>query len=592
MNTLKNKKPVKKNQPAAPKKPTPSNNGIAARYIPWIVLTILAVTFLVYTPALQNDLLKTWDDQAYVTQNDLIKSLTPGSIARIFKEDRGLYANYHPLTTLSLAFNHAISGTEPVGYILTNVFIHLLNTLLVFLFILMLPGRKIFAAAVVALLFGIHPMHVESVAWISERKDVLYTLFFLGSLISYLYYLQRNSDLKWYLLALLLFACSLLSKAMAASLPLVLLLIDYLHGRKWNSRTILEKVPFFLFSIGFGILAMKIQAESNATSSDLFSLFSRVLHACYGFTVYIVKILVPTGLSAFYPYPYPLVNSAWVLNQTPPILFITLVITVILWILLVILFLKQEKKSRPYIFGFLFYTVTIAMVLQFIPVGRAIMADRYSYLASIGVFFIIAFLADHLYTQKKYRVVVVAGILLYSAILAVMTFNQTKVWKNDETLWTNVMEKYPNDNRTILPVANRANYYYMEKRMPEALRDYLVAASFNPNDDAVLEKIGRIYGKEMNKMDSALYYFTRAYEKNKNNFDVLCDLGIVYGIRGDIRKSLDFSLQAMKINDKDPSLLYNIGISYQSLGEVEKGKEYVAKAEKLKAAAGDTTLKQ
>ena len=592
MNTGKNKKPLKKAQPGAPMKATHDTSYIPAGYKPWIILAILVVTFIAYAPSLQNDLLKTWDDQAYVTQNDLITNLSPAGMVRIFKEDRGLYANYHPLTTLSLAFNHAISGKSPLGYHLTNLFIHLLNTLLVFLFILMLPGKRIFAAALVALLFGIHPMHVESVAWISERKDVLYTLFFLASLISYLYYLQRNNHLKWYLLALVLFVCSMLSKAMAAPLPLVLLLIDYLTGRKWNVRVFVEKIPFFLISIGLGMLAMKIQAEGNATSSGLFSITSRTLHAGYGFVVYIVKILVPTGLSAFYPYPYPLVNSAWLLDHTPSILFITLLFSTILWGLIIFLFIKPAKKTQTFLFGMLFYAATIGMVLQFIPVGRAIMADRYAYLASIGIFIVIGFLADDLYRQKKYRTVVMAAMVLYSGALAVMTFERTKVWKNDETLWTDVMEKYPNDNRIMLPIANRANYYYGEKKMPQALQDYLLATSFNPSDDVVLEKIGRIYGKEMNKMDSALFYFTKAYEKNKTNYDVLCDLGIVYGMRGDARNALDYSLQALKINDKDPSLFYNIAISYQNLGDAEKAKEYMAKADKLKASASDSTRKE
>ena len=526
MTTVKQKKSVKNAQPGVTRKVNPAVNPVPAGKYPWIILVILIVTFIAYIPSLQNDLLKTWDDQAYITQNELIKNLTPAGIAKIFREDRGLYANYHPVTTLSLAFNHSISGTSPLGYHLTNLFIHLLNTLLVFLFILLLPGKRVVAAAVVALLFGIHPMHVESVAWISERKDVLYTLFFLASLISYLYYLQRNNDWKWYLLALVLFVFSMLSKAMAAPLPLVLLLIDYLTARKWNAKVFLEKIPFFLLAIGLGMLAMKIQAEGNATSSDLFSLSSRTLHAAYGFVVYIAKILVPAGLSAFYPYPYPLVNSAWVLNTTPSILFITLMLSIVLWVLFILLFVKRGNKAQMFIFGFLFYAATIAMVLQFIPVGRAIMADRYSYLSSIGIFILIGFLADQFYTQKKYRMVVMAMVLVYSGVLAVITFDRTKVWKNDETLWTDVMEKYPNDNRIMLPVANRANYFYQEKRMPEALSDYLLATSINPNDDVVLEKIGRIYGKEMNKMDSAMFYFLKAYEKNNKNYDVLTDLGI------------------------------------------------------------------
>jgi tetratricopeptide (TPR) repeat protein len=417
-------------------------------------------------------------------------------------------------------------------------------------------------------------------------------MFFLASVISYLFYIQKNNSLKWYLLSLLLFTLSLLSKAMAASLPLVLILIDYLSSRNLKMKVILEKVPYFLLAVGLGILAMNIQSESNATSSDLFSLPYRVLHGCYGFSAYLLKILVPSGLSAFYPYPYPLVNSAWVLDQTPNILFAGLLATIMVWLLFAILFFKKGEKAKVYVFGFLFYTATIALVLQFIPVGRAIMADRYSYLASMGIFLIIGFLADHFYSTGKYRPIVIGFMLVYSGTLAFATFERTKVWKNDETLWSDVIEKYPDDNRILLAIANRANYYYLENRMPEALQDYLLAASINPSDDAVLEKIGRIYGKEMNNLDSALVYFERAYARNNRNYDVLTDLGIVHGMRGDLKSSLDYSLQALEINPNDPALLYNIGITYQNLGQPEQAKEFLDKSAKLNASANAKTVKK
>jgi len=571
----------RKGGPVSSAKPELTHGKPPSRLNLLLPCAILIITFAAYFPSLQNDLLKTWDDQAYITSNDLIKSLSPDNIIRIFKEDKGLYANYHPLTTLSLAINHSISGDRPFGYHLTNLFLHLLNTLLVFLFIYLLPGKKVVPAAIVSLLFGIHPMHVESVAWVSERKDVLYTMFFLASLIAYQVYLQRKNDPKFYLLALLLFTCSLLSKAMAAPLPLILFLIDHIIARKLSFKIFLEKAPFFLFSIVFGIIAMKIQASSNATSSDLFSLSSRFLHSCYGFIAYIVKILIPSGLSAFYPYPYPLVNSAWVLDHTPAVFFLTLILSILILIIFIILIIKSEARYKTVVFGMLFYTATILLVLQFIPVGRVIMADRYAYLASIGIFILIGFPADHFYQKKRYRPFVLICIIAYGGALTVMTFQRSKVWKNDETLWTDVIEKYPGDNRIMLPIANRANYFYLENRMPEALKDYLLAASINPNDDMVLEKIGRIYGKEMNNLDSAFRYLTRAYEKNNNNPDVLSGLAVVYGMKGDLKKSLQFSLAGLKFKGDDPSLLYNIGITYQNLGEKEKGEEFLKRAFRL-----------
>ena len=592
MNTARNKKPFNKVKARIKPKEVPIKTPSPVGFNPWLIAVILFITFIAYLPALQNELLKTWDDQAYVTNNSLIKDLSLAGIVKIFKEDRGLYANYHPLTTLSLAVNYSISGISPAWYHLTNLFIHLVNTLLVFLFIFLLPGRKVIAAAIAALLFGIHPMHVESVAWVSERKNVLYTMFFLGSLISYQHFLKQPKDLKFYILSLALFACSLFSKAMAAPLPLVLFLIDYLNKRKWNGKMILEKLPFFLFSIGFGILAMKIQSESNSTSSDLFSLSQRLLHGCYGFTTYIVKIIAPVGLSAIYPYPYPLVNSAWVLNSIPAILYITFFLTMCFWIVMIILIIKRSEKTRILSFGVLFYTFTIFLVLQFIPVGRVIMADRYSYLPSIGIFILIGFVAEHFYAQKKYRFILISVVSVYAGILAVTTFEYIKVWKNDETLWTDVINRYPNDSRIILAVANRANYFYLGKRMPEALHDYLLASSMDQNDAVILEKTGRIYGQEMNNIDSAMYYLQKAYEKNPKNYDVLTDLGTVCGMHGDLRNSLKYSLEALQIDGNDPALLYNIGITYQNLGETEKAKLFFEKSEKVNKTVNEASIKK
>ncbi|MCX6268418.1 MAG: hypothetical protein NTW16_13835 [Bacteroidetes bacterium] len=360
--------------------------GTEPPYARWILIAvILTVTLMAFYPSLQNGLLKTWDDQAYVTRNELVKSISPGNIVKIFKEDKGLYANYHPLTTLSLAINYHISKEDPFGYHFTNLLLHLLNTLLVFIFIYLLTKKNLLIAGVSSLLFGLSPVHVESVAWISERKDVLYAFFFLASLISYQHFFKKQ-DWKFYILSILLFLCSLLSKAMAASLPLVLILIDYLEKRRWSWKFLTDKIPFFLLAILLGIYAITIQAEGNAMGAVTFPLGMRIFHACYGFSAYILKILIPTGLSAFYPYPYPLINSAWVTNDTPAIFYLTFILTVAIFCFSIYCIISNRKNLEIPGFGLLFYAVTIALVLQFLPVGRAIMADRYAYIPSIGIF--------------------------------------------------------------------------------------------------------------------------------------------------------------------------------------------------------------
>ncbi|MFZ4799367.1 MAG: glycosyltransferase family 39 protein, partial [Bacteroidia bacterium] len=544
----------------------------------WLAVTlIMLLTFAAYFPSLQNGMLKTWDDQAYVTNNSLIKNIDGASILKIFKEDRGLYANYHPITTLSLAINYHFSKDKPFGYHLTNLFLHILNTLLVFIFIFRLSKNNITIATISSLLFGINPIHVESVAWISERKDVLYAFFYLASIVAYQKFLQK-SDWKLYTLSLLLFIFSMLSKAMAASLPVALILIGFFESRKWNLKLFLDKIPYLMIAVALGYYAIQIQADGKAIGSETFPFFSRILHAGHGFSVYIFKILLPVNLSAFYPYPYPLINGAWVTNTIPASFYLTLLSTLALVGFSILWFFSKNKNLSVIGFGLLFYAITIALVLQFLPVGRAIMADRYSYIPSIGVFFILGYLVNILLQNRPKRRIIPILIALYSVYLFYLTFQQCKVWKNDETLWSNTISINPNDNRIALVYENRALYYQIMGRPEKALSDFLKVSEWNSKNANTLQLIGKIYGKDLNDLGKSILYFEKAYLLNPNDLSLIQDMVTAYGIKGDYGKSLEYSLLGLKIDDKNAFLLYNAGITYTNIGQLELGKQYIAKA--------------
>jgi len=545
-----------------------------ARFL--VIAFILIITFIAFFPSLQNSLLKAWDDQDYVTNNDLVKSLSANNILKIFREDKGEYANYHPLTTLSLAINYHFSKDDPYGYHLTNLLLHLLNTLLVFIFIYILTQKKTEIAAVTALLFGLSPIHVESVAWISERKDVLYTFFFLASLISYQRFLKR-SDWKLYAASLVLFLCSLLSKAMAASLPLVLILIGFMEKRRWSWKLLPDKIPYFILAILLGLYAVMIQAEGKAIT-ELLPFFSRVFHACYGFTGYLLKILIPARLSAFYPYPYPMINIHWITKPIPPVFYFTFIFAFAVFCFSVYCIASNRKNLYVPGFGLLFFTLTIALVLQFLPVGRAIMADRYAYIPSIGLFFIVGNYAGLLYQKKAYKILVIAMVAIYAGFLFFMTREQSRTWKNDETLWNNVIRIYGPDPRIAIAYTNRAYFFLLEDKPREALEDLLLVAGWNPKDDESLEKIGKIYGKDLKDLDTSLRYFNQAYEANPRNIEVIKDLVTAYGFKGDFNKSLEYALKGLKIKGHDAFLLYNAGITYSNLGQAALGQDYIKKA--------------
>ncbi|HNM26352.1 MAG TPA: hypothetical protein PKL15_13015 [Saprospiraceae bacterium] len=268
----------------------PGPGGLWAIWIPAILLLV----YFAYQPALQNDFVN-WDDPTYVTENPLLLRPTPENKAALWSQPVSL--NYHPLTMLSLAWNMDPAKPKARPFIATNIFLHVCNTALVFLFAYFLSRRKLLVAIFTALLFGIHPMHVESVAWVSERKDVLYTLFFMAALLSYLRYVRRGGW-GWLAATLGLFVLSCLSKAMAVSLPLVLLLIDFYEGRLWQEgkivwRAVLEKIPFLVISLLFGVKAVEIQSAGAIGDFQAFSLIQRIAIASYGFLFYLYKLFVP-----------------------------------------------------------------------------------------------------------------------------------------------------------------------------------------------------------------------------------------------------------------------------------------------------------
>ena len=218
------------------KSPSPEKK----RYLVYgLLFMVFIVSMIAYYPVLNNGFINTWDDEAYVISNRLLRDLSGNGIVNMFRygdDFQKLINNYHPLTTFSLALNYKISGLSPVSYHAVNMLFHTFNAVLVFLFVYLLSHRRIWPAVITGLLFALHPMHVESVAWVSERKDVLYTFFFLAGLIMYLRYLEGQK--VWKLgIALVFFIFSCFSKAMAVPFPLVLLLIDYLNRRKFSWRS-------------------------------------------------------------------------------------------------------------------------------------------------------------------------------------------------------------------------------------------------------------------------------------------------------------------------------------------------------------------
>jgi protein O-mannosyl-transferase len=499
------------------------------------------------------------DDYTYVVDNNLVRNTSETTIKDVFSKPGSL--NYHPLTILSLRLNinkcpDCIDGISPAPFIKWNVIIHLLNTILVLLLIYQITEKNLFVSFFVAAIFGVHPMHVESVVWISERKDVLYSFFFLSGLLAYLKYLNARDKLsqKWIWLGVtfMLFIMSCLSKAMAVVFPLVLILLKFRTQNITDSKTVKESVkaclsfktllpliPFLLASLFFGILAISINNHNSFTA------WHRIQYASYGLVMYIVRFFVPMNQVAVYPYPTLAEYQAggfFSLFSLAPVI-VLLVSGLVIY---------SIKKTRLFVFGIGFFFVTIMMVLQFISVGVAIISDKYTYLPYIGLAFVPAVLIGE--QIKKKRVVWYALPAGFVVIMLILSLKQISVWRNSETLWTNVINRYPNQEtaRSIRGIyysklSARAKDINEENLYDDkALADFLVAIKAETPRADVYEAAGRIYGKN-GKLNNALFCFDKAIQKKPGNGSAYYNRGITFGL---------LKRYSEAINDYNHALLY------------------------------------
>ncbi len=571
-----------------------SNESLSRQDINIYLISIVAVCLGVYSSCFFNKFVN-WDDVPYVIENSTIKSWTWGNLKSMFTTYT--FGNYHPLTLLSLSIDYHIAKLNPNWYHLNNVLLHLFNTLLVFKLINLITGNSKIALITMAL-FGLHPIHVESIGWISERKDVLYAFFYLFSLTSYLKYKITNLA-GYYRLSLIFFFLSILSKGMAVSLPPILLLIDWLMGYKiMDRKNLIEKIPFFLLSFFFGIVAIYAQKSADAiTANDTWSFHERFILAGYAFMKYIFNLVWPLNLSPLYPYPIKIGNNlpldVWLYGLAS--LLLAIFILAMWWL----------RSTGLYIrwicFGFAFFFITIFMVLQLLPVGKYIMADRYAYMPSIGFCFIVAL--GFCYVDERIKTVkpVLYFIsLFYLLFISIVTYNQGKIWKDDVSLWSKAIQCFPN---YIESYQLRGNANTTAKKYREALKDYNKIISFYP-------KNGFGYflrGKTMfilNQAEPAIADYTKSIQLMSNKPDI----HLVHLVESDPKKDIvsvylnraaaylqigkenlafaDFDM-AKKLDPDNPEIYINLGIIETKKKSYDKSLNLFSKAIILQPDLGE-----
>ena len=502
---------------------TKSSPEKSKKGLPFIIaICISYITYIVFSPSLKCDFAGQWDDKEYVTENAMVVN-NHIPVKEIFHTPVSL--NYHPLTMLSLAYNYQTAKLNPEIYHSWNVWLHVFNTILVFMFIYFLTKQNLLMAAIVSIFFGIHPMHVESVTWISERKDVLYVFFCMAGLISYLKYIQHRKIL-WYLITLILFVLSCLSKAMAVVFPIVLLLIDYFVSASesktflQNKRIFIDKIPFLLISLGFGLAAFKIQQSGMIMQAmNLFSTPERIMFASYGAIMYIVKLIVPLNLSAFYA--YPIYNHS---TKFPLIIYLAPFILIAVSAFIYFF----SRKDKAIVFGSLFYFFTVVLVMQFISVGNVIMADRYSYLSYVGLLFIVAHIVNLSFQKgnklSSFKFIFIGIIIIGILVFSFQTYAQTKVWNNPETLWSNAINIDPDNCYT--GYINRGIVYQKRGQNDLALSDFSKSIIINPSNSTAYLDRGAIYS-DLRKDTAALMDFDLSIKLDPDNSEVYYDKGRV-----------------------------------------------------------------
>jgi len=512
-----------------------------------------------------------WDDDTLVVNNELIREI---SVDNLLAASASSCASAQgPLSYLSLAVDWAVGGGDPAVYHRTALVIHIANCLILFALLGSLGlGRP--GAFAGAMLFGLHPLHVESVAWISERKDLLCAFFYFAALYFYQGWAVGKSRARLGLsLAAALLA--LASKSMAITLPLVLLLLDSVARRRFGWRLLAEKIPFIVPAAAVGLVTWFAQ-EGSMPREGALDLFANILIAIRGLAFYLAKLILPAKLSAFYPYP-----------ETISLLAPRLALATGLAVVAAIVLYRWRRRAPRAVFGALFFVVTLLPVLKIVPVGNAAAADRYTYIPSAGIFLIAGLLTAWLWKRTAALGAPLAGRALLGlagaalfATLGAATHERCKVWHDSETLWRDVIAKYPE-----VPIAhyNLGLALRAAGDRAGALASYREAVRLDPRDAQAHNNIADILIDE-EEYEKAWFHCDQALRADPDIWQAHRNAAVIFGARGDYGLALDSALRALELNRRSADAAYLAGLSLCHLGRAGDGLPYLEKAVALRPA--------
>ncbi len=545
-----------------------------------ICIFLAASVAAVYWPVRNYDFLM-YDDNVYVSENAHVTSgLSWENVRWAFTH--GWASNWHPLTWISHMLDVDIYAMHPGGHHFTNLVIHAANTVLLFAIFEYMTGA-LWASAFIAAMFGLHPLHVESAAWVAERKDVLSTLFMILAMGAYAVYVRRGG-IGLYIGVLVLFAIGLMAKPMLVTLPFVLLLLDFwplerirfgaddLEGggiaagveRKSLSYLIKEKIPFFVLSVISSVVTFIVQKSSGSVVPfEHFDLRIRLTNAATSYVAYIWKMIWPSRLAAFYP------------HQGDKMSIVAAFLCVILLVILTACFIYFGIRRKHLAVGWLWYVVMLLPVIGLVQVGGQSMADRYMYMPMTGLLIIITWgiweLTARLTQQKVLLVILAGGVLSASALV---TANQIKYWQNSKTLFKRVIDVSPD---AWYMHSNYANFLKDEGKVDEAIKHYRIAIGIKPDFAEAYCNMGNAFRK-IDKLDEAVACYEKAIALKPDFADAHSNLGMVFAQMQKRDEAMAQFNKALELKPDDVEAISSIGLLYAEEGQLDKAVEYYRKA--------------
>ena len=553
-----------------------------------ILLFLIAATFAVFWQV-QNQEFVNYDDNVYITENPHVQSgLTRKSLAWAFTSTYA--SNWHPLTWLSHLLDCELYGLNPKWHHLTNLLFHVANTLLLFLVLKRMTGAH-WRSAYVAAMFALHPLHVESVAWVAERKDVLSIFFWMLTMWAYSRYAERPS-LNRYLLVFLSFALGLMAKSMLVTLPFVLLLMDYwplrrlrfgqeagdnrlkaqgsfipLHKRSVPLRLVLEKVPFIaLAGVSSAVTLFAQQYGGAVTSLESLSLKVRIANALVSYVNYIWKMIWPEGLAVFYPHPGML--PMWQVAGAGLLLVCVSFLAI------------RTARSRPYmIVGWLWYLGTLVPVIGLIQVGVQAMADRYTYVTLIGLFIIIAWGVPDILARWRYgkiAIAISAGLTL--SIFTILTSLQLQHWRNNMTLFKHALSVTTGN---YLAHTNVGAVLVGQGRLDDGIAHYAKALHIKPNYALAHYNLAAALDRQ-GKLDEAIAHYTKAARIKPDYVKARCNLGVALARQGKLDEAIAHLAEALRIEPNLAEAHYNLGRALAMQGKPDEAIVHYTEVVKIK----------